>query len=229
MIAIPTRRSQLKYTELQQSAAECCRELRMRQRGSALVISLIFLLVITLLVLTSSSGSLMQLRMAGNLRNAQQAQISADTALRGAEWKLWTSANVVGGQLLCTDGSVSSDGCVLHNAKNAAMYGTGGYVTTFRNATGWSNAGVEYKGPGALDYTSASLDTAQLAENPRIIIENLGRVRPPGAGPQSESGAGSGSDGSVNLNSYRITARATGGSKNSIRVLQSTFDAQTSN
>lgn len=207
------------------------RSQRPDQRGAALVVALIFLVLVTLLALSASSTSMMQLRMSGNLRNAQQAQMSAETTLRGAEWRLWTSSQYVGGFLNCTDGSISTDGCVMHNAVNTDMYGATGAVTKFRGAAGdVGSAGVEYRGPGGqTDYTDDGLDTAQLAQNPRYIIEDLGRVRPPGAGAQQESGAGAGGSGGVNLHSYRITARATGGGKNSVRVLQSTFDAQTNN
>lgn len=200
------------------------------QRGAALVLGMIFLLVITLLAITVTGNSALQLRMAGNLRNSQQSQMSANTALRGAEWNIWRSTNVVGGQLICTDGSLSAQGCVMYNPANTSMYGPGGVVTQFREGSTWPATGIQYQGPaGTGGYTGASLNTAQLAKNPRYIIEDLGRVRPPGAGPQQESGAGTGVSGSVRVNTYRITARAAGGNDNAIRVLQSTFDAQTRN
>jgi len=202
---------------------------RTPERGSALVMALVFLLVITLLALTVSSNSVLQLRMAGNLRNVQQAQMSADTALRGAEWRIWTSTSVVGGQLLCTDGSISGSGCVRHNPANTAMYGPGGVVTEFRTAQDWLDTGIEYMGPGNLDYTGAGQATAQLSKNPRYIIEDMGEVRPPGSPPARESGAGRGPGDPGRAHTYRITARAAGGSTNVIRIAQSTFDAQANN
>ena len=214
---------------LERAAPTMTRSPRTAARGSALIMALIILLVVTLLTLTVTSNSALQLRMAGNLRNVQQAQMSANTSLRGAEWNIWTSTNVVGGQLLCTDGSISSNGCVLHNPINTAMYGPTGVVTEFRKTHAWLNTGVQYLGPGNLDYTLAARGTAQLSENPRYIIEDMGRVRPPGAGPQTESDGGPGGGDSIRVHTYRITARAAGGSKNSIRVAQSTFDAQTKN
>lgn len=199
------------------------------QQGSALIMSLVFLLILTLLVITASSSSMLQFRMAGNLRNAQQAEISANNGLRGAEWMLWTVAKQAGGHLLCTDGELSSHGCIMFNERSDA-YDDGGVVREFQSEAGWLSTGIEYKGSGGFDYTDDSLDTAQLAQNPRYIVEDLGRVRPPGAGPAVESGSAGGMLGnSVNMNSYRITARATGGSEKSIRVMQSTFDAQTMN
>jgi type IV pilus assembly protein PilX len=38
-----------------------------------------------------------------------------------------------------------------------------------------------------------------------------------------------GPGGGVDIHIYRITARATGGSQNTVRVVQSTFDAQANN
>jgi type IV pilus assembly protein PilX len=40
---------------------------------------------------------------------------------------------------------------------------------------------------------------------------------------------GAGPGGGVDIHIYRITARATGGSQNTVRVVQSTFDAQANN
>lgn len=205
-----------------------------RQRGAALIMALIFLVLLTILAITASSGSLLQLRMAGNLRNAQQAQLSANTALRGAEWKMWASANHVGSHLTCTDGSISSeDGCVLYNPATTATYGADGTVTRFRTSYTWpGDIGKAYTGPTAAGYTSEDMQTARLAANPRYIIEDMGRILPPGAGPQHESGATgpqNAGPGTLSPHAYRITARATGGSATTMRAAQSTFDAQTNN
>lgn len=62
------------------------------QRGVVLVVALIFLLLLTMLAISASGRSLLQERMAGGLRNGQMAEMAADTALRGAEWKLWKAA-----------------------------------------------------------------------------------------------------------------------------------------
>lgn len=205
-----------------------------RQHGAALIMALIFLVLLTILAISASSGSLLQLRMSGNLRNAQQAQLSANTALRGAEWKMWASANQVGGHLTCTDGSISSeDGCVLYNPATTATYGTDGTVTRFRTKHAWpADIGREYTGPAGSGYTSENLKTAALAANPRYLVEDMGRILPPGAGPQHESGVTgpqNAGPGTLSPHAYRITARATGGSANTMRAAQSTFDAQTNN
>ncbi len=203
------------------------------QRGVVLVVALIFLLLLTILALAASGRSLLQERMAGGLRNAQQAQMSADNALRGAEWRLWSSAAKVGGRVNCLVGSVSTDdGCTSYNPANPP-YGASGTATTFLTSSGWvTGIGRTYKGPGSsVDYTAAS-GTAKLAQNQVYMIEDMGRELPPGSGPQHESGdtgPNNNGPGQVNMHIYRITARATGGNPNAVRVLQSTFDAQANN
>lgn len=203
------------------------------QHGAVLIVALIFLLLLTMLALSATGRSLLQMHMAGSLRNAQLAEMSANNALRGGEWRLWTSTSKVGGRLDCQNGQLSSDdACAVYSPGNPP-YEAGGDVTKFLTSQGWvTGVGKEYKGTLSSGYTDSSLLTAQLAENPRYIIEDMGRVTPPGGGVQHESGAtgpmGNG-PGQINTHIYRITARATGASENTIRVVQSTFDAQATN
>lgn len=202
----------------------CPRSAPAAQRGMVLVLALIFLMLLTIIAVAASGRSLLQQRMAGGLLNAQRAEMSAQTALRGAEWKLWSSAANVGSTLGC--GTSLFKGCSIYNpltpdpdAKN------------FRTLPGWVTTGsAEYLGlNNTLDFTATA--NGELAENPHYIVEDMGPVRPPGSGPQHESGetgpggAGPGKGGQPEM--YRITARATGGNKNTVSVLQSTFDAQT--
>lgn len=207
---------------------------RRLQGGVVLVVALIFLLLLTILALSASGRSLLQERMVGGLRNSQQATMSAETALRGAEWKLWTRTLTVGSHLNCFNGSISSDdGCTIFSASNPP-YGVDGDVTKFLTSQGWvSDIGTEYKGPDGSGYTGSALLTARLAKDPVYLIEDLGVEMPPGiSGSQHESGVtgpNNGGAGNVSTHIFRITARATGGSTNTVRVLQSTFDAQANN
>lgn len=203
---------------------------RCHQRGFILLIALIFLWLMTTLALVASQHSLLQERMAGSFRNAQQARMSADTALRGAEYKLWAMASDVGASLHCTAGGISSDdGCVIYDPLSGA-YGANGAVTTFQSAQGWvPNIGVSYTGASHGGYTGQNEQpTAALAKNPVYIIEDLGSVRPPGVGALHESGntgPNNGGRGEPDVHIYRITARATGGNAKVVSVVQSTFDA----
>lgn len=204
------------------------------QRGAVMVVALIFLLLLTILAISASGRSLLQERMVGGLRNAQQAEISAETALRGAEWSLWIStSNLVSAPLLCGSGVLAGN-CYLYDPKNTAVYGSTGIVTKFRTSPTWVASGAKaYLGPGdSVNYTTptAGYETAKLSNNPVYLIEDMGVELPPGvSGGLHESGvtgSGGGGAGTTSRHVYRITARATGGDQNTMRVLESTFAAK---
>ncbi|MBZ2189421.1 hypothetical protein K8B33_09960 [Alcanivorax sp. JB21] len=58
---------------------------RLRQRGMALVMSLVLLLAMTLLVLAAAQSTVLQERMAGGLQDQLRAFEAAESALREAE------------------------------------------------------------------------------------------------------------------------------------------------
>jgi type IV pilus assembly protein PilX len=189
------------------------------QRGVVMVIALIFLLLLTILAVSASGNSLLQERMSGGLRNAQQAQMSAETALRGAEWKLWSSSGTAGAHLRC--GTAVPGECYIFDAANPIAA-----VVKFRTQAGWvTNGATTYKAASsAVDYTA--LANGRLAENPLYMIEDMGPETPPGvSGSLHESGA-TGSNTSTARHIYRITARASGGNANTVRVLETTFSAK---
>lgn len=66
---------------------------RQRERGSALAVALIFLLLMTLLGVSAMRGSNMQERMAGNLRDRNLAFQAAEAALRSGETWLMNIVN----------------------------------------------------------------------------------------------------------------------------------------
>ncbi|RUL66573.1 hypothetical protein EKH79_01755 [Dyella dinghuensis] len=200
-----------------------------RDQGFVLLIALIFLLLMSVLAFSALQSSLLQERIAGSFRNAQQARMSAETALRGAEYKLWATATQTAGHLHCTDGLISEDdGCVVYQPLSAS-YGSNGAVTRFQSEQGWlANIGVTYDGPSHRGYTSTQGQlTAVLAQNPVYIIEDLGTERPPVIGGLHESGNSGPNNGGadqLDIHVFRITARGTGGNPNMVSVVQSTFD-----
>jgi type IV pilus assembly protein PilX len=204
-----------------------------RQQGFSLVMVLIFLLLLTMLTVSTAQHALLQQRMAGTLRNAQQAQLSAETALRGAEYGIWSKAGHAGVHLHCQQGRLSSDdGCVVYDPLSTP-YGAKGDVARFQSATGWvADIGKSYRGPRQSGYTSDKGEPAAvLARNPVYIIEDLGSVRPSSTGSLHESGntgPNNSGAGEVNIHMYRVTARGAGGNPNVVRVVQSTFDAPVS-
>ena len=208
--------------------------LRHAQRGVVLIVALIFLLLITILALAASGRSLLQERMAGGLLNSQQARMSAETAVRGAEYTLWSVTSKVGGSLNCLSGTLSTQGCITYDPTSPA-YAANGIVTQFQTSLTWLPVSVnliDYKGPTGAGYTTSPYATGALASDPQYQIEDLGRELPPGAGNQHESGdTGPNNNGSgqVDVHVYRITGRGQGGSPNSLSVVQTTFDAQANN
>src|SRR5690349_19135951 len=61
-----------------------------RQRGAALVVGLMFLILLTLLATVAMRQSITQERMAGGLRNSTLARNGAETAIRLAERQIYT-------------------------------------------------------------------------------------------------------------------------------------------
>lgn len=181
-----------------------------RQRGAVLVLAMVFLLVLTVVAMSTSGRSLLQERMAGAMRNAQQAEWSAENALRGVEWNIFNGTGV---------------GC--YNSSNPSAISS--KVSAFRQSSVWLVDGAtEYKGAGVtVDYTTKTTDpalsTAVLARNPFYIVELLGQDLAPNNGTSTATEAGSGASATAKLYLYRITARATGGSPNTIRVVETTF------
>lgn len=68
-----------------------------RQRGAALLIGLIILLVLTLLGLAAANVSILQERMAGNVAQSNQAFQLADSALREVESRIYNNICLGGG------------------------------------------------------------------------------------------------------------------------------------
>lgn len=200
------------------------------QQGVVLMMALVFLLLLTLLATSAASHASLQERMAGGLRDAQLAELAAESALRGAEWRLWKAAQE--GPIRCGAGPLAD--CYVHDPARPNKT-----VEDFRSKEGWVTKGAtEYKGGvGVQDYTTLAGSglagdarrTAVLAKNPFYIIEDLGPELSPGAGPPDdgdlESGAATGGRGETGRHIYRITARATGGNAHVVRVAESLFAA----
>jgi type IV pilus assembly protein PilX len=193
------------------------RTLSSPQRGAVLILALVFLMLVTVLALAASSNSLMQLRLAGGLRSSQLADMGAESALRGAEWRLWTASATT--PMACTS---SGPSCYIYDPSSANAT-----VDTFRSTPGWvTEGGTTYTGAAL---TKASADkTFQLTKDPVYVIEDLGVELPPGLGAQAESGQTAAGTGNTSTDShvYRITARSTGANDNTVRVIETTFAAK---
>lgn len=153
------------------------------QRGSALIVALIFLLLMTLLGTTAMRGSTMQERMASNYRDWSLAFQSAEAALREAERYL-------------------HDAVVLPDFNDT----NGLYQVNSPSRPVWTGADFSDNGNGYIEYPALP-DTANLpdvAEQPRYFIEALATVTPPG----TETETGTPLEG---IAYFRVTALGFGG------------------
>jgi type IV pilus assembly protein PilX len=139
-----------------------------RQRGMALIVSLILLLVLTLLGLAAMQNTSLEERMAGNLRAENVAFQASESALRAGE--IWVGAPALTVQP-ATSASTPATGQVW------ALDGPNPNTSTNQtwwlesDTDWWTTNGVPYA--GTLRYTA----TESLAVQPRYVIEQAGFVR----------------------------------------------------
>lgn len=203
---------------------------REKERGAVLLVALIFLILLTLLALSSSGTSLLQEKMVGAVRNQQLAEFGAQSALREAEARLWMASQTKDPLIRnCTGtGAISGSGgvTVLQACRAFNRLNPDPAFETFKTAAKLdldsgpvTNNSFVYTGK---DLTDSALGNARLAEQPRYIIEFLGTVAPGGNPTEYKDKS---KVGNQEVRMFRITARSVGANKNASRVVQSTFGA----
>lgn len=172
------------------------RETAIRQQGAALVVSLIFLFVMTIIGIMGMQVTSLEEKMAGNMRDRNLAFQAAESAARSAETYL-TAAILPA--FKCTLG--------LYRADDINCDGTKDTTTRVWDAVNWStNAVVSYVDGDKL---------ANVGAVPAYIIEELPPV--PDAGGSLEAAV------AKDTNFYRVTARGMGGSTTTVVIVQSTY------
>jgi type IV pilus assembly protein PilX len=171
--------------------------LPIRQQGIVMVVSLLFLLILTIIGVTAMNSSTLEERMSGNLRDRNLAFQAAESALRAGEIALRAT---------------------LVNPPTAAYGCTDKYVCPLLTSDLSSGASA-WNGDRAVEVTGTTL--AGVASSPKYIIEVITPV------PQVKAGyllAPGSSLTAANAECYyRITARGIGGAASTTAVLQSTF------
>lgn len=171
------------------------------QRGTVLPMSMAFLTLLTLLGITAMNFSVLEEKMAGNLKDQYMAFQAAESALRDAEFDTASNAQAF----------TFAAGC----ASGLCTYTTSGaYVW---DTVDWNPGSPTTRLYGAA--TSATALGGPLSEQPRYIVEKLPKVSPPPSGdsfsdvftpkPQSTH--------------YRLTARGVGATATAQAMVQSTF------
>lgn len=181
---------------------------RQSQNGAILVISLIFLLIVTLLGISVMNVSTVEEKLAAGTRDKDMAFQAAEMALRRAEIDI--EANIVGTENFtadCTSGLCSA-------------------LTASVNKTRWSDPDICGTGKDIWQCTKSkevsisSLAGDNVSKNPRYFIEAVRHIS-----EDEELMLGNIGDGTVydSIMVYRITAIGYGGSTDSKVVLQSTY------
>lgn len=197
------------------------------RRGYALITVLLFLMLATILAVTAIKQVMSQERLAANQRAWSMAMMGAEAAARAAErWLLDFYETAGGGGIVATpDGS--------SGVYSTGASGTSADFAAFMAARRWETDGAVELSGTRIDFQNVAHATARLAEQPRYMIEDLGKFRPPGAGNVGEGGAtgnvgyqgtaGMSPAGNSDLRVFRVVGKATGPSPNFVVTVQSIY------
>lgn len=171
------------------------------QRGSALIMGLIMLLVITMIGLTAMQTTTQQERMAGNLRDRNIAFQAAEAALRRGEEALLNRCIEIfeGGGDFDVESNSDAERAFVDQADTAAW--------TDANSHRFDDFNEVCD--EAIEHTSI----AQSADAPRYFVER----QPAVAGPSLEAGV------AKTVDAFKVTSRGVGGSEAAVVVLQSSL------
>ncbi len=175
-----------------------------KQTGAVLITTLIFLIILTLLGVSSMTSSTLEEKIAGNMLNKQASFQAAEAALREGEQNIENNA--------LTDNSFSrgadeAEGTVLANGYNPrSIPGHASYPL-------WENAAAPWVQGTAI---------AGIPDNPTYFVEQYGTA------PRDENCGLDPSDAAVcqSIIVYRVTASGTGLNDNAVTLLQSIYYKQ---
>jgi len=174
------------------------------QQGAVLVLSLLMLFVLTLIGVSSINTTSMEEKMSGNARNRHLAFQAAEAAISEAE------------QFIV--GSVSSPATQFTAGGTGGLYtlGNGPSSGEAVTKTWWTGLTTTQRAA----YASTLQDTKS---SPLYVIEFLGQTTQEEANDVEIFSGGTGKGGSGTFFVFRITARGTGLTDNSVVVIQSHF------
>lgn len=158
-----------------------------RQRGVALAVVLILLLVMTLLGLAAMRGTLMEERMSANLLDRSLAFQAVEAALREGEALAASKPPLPGAG--CSNGV-----CVKPNP------------TVASDSQRWLNAGFWADGSG--NWREATVNVGDVTAKPRFIVELLDSTLPPEGSCTTSIDLSPGAACSGTESRYRVTAHS---------------------
>ena len=171
-----------------------------KQQGVVLIIGLIMLTVMTLLAVSSMQSSGLQELMSSNTKDKVIAFEAAESAIRAAEAYL----DAQGALNIGAFDNDDSDG-LLANLYDEA----------------WNEASIDWVGT---DSDAIQVDVmGGVASKPRYVIQHIGPIVPDlDRQLNVDNSYGSGATESV-VEMFKITARGTGGSDNTVVVLEAMY------
>lgn len=172
-----------------------------RQKGAALLTSLLILLVLSLLAISSMRGAQLQEKMVAANRDSQIALEAAEFAARNAE------------ELLV------DDTVTLGNfGSQSGLYNVGNAPNVFADST-WDNS-------GSASVAATGFPGSELAEAPRYFIEYTGEIRKSNQANSLGVDNYAGSSGAGTPLGFRIVAWSSGRSGQTQRVLEVFYGAE---
>lgn len=172
------------------------RATRHRERGAALIVSLVMLLAMTILAVTAARTTSLQERMAGNLRQHAVAFEAAEATLRHGE--AWVASRVGGPR----PQAVAPSSCAAPPCDVLTLND----LDPMAGST-WGSNDVQTNS----EITQVASDPEYFIEQQQIVRDSLNR--------------GQSTDESARIY-YRVTARAIGENTTAVSILRSTYAAR---
>lgn len=184
-----------------------------RERGIALVTSLLLLIIITILALSMFRGFGTQEKIAGNIREKDRALHAAETAQQFAEWWLLQGNNIAIGATPCAAPAVSAN-------TNPGQICNQTLQTALGFAAGTPVTSVPLPWTMGLTYTPPNMSTT-----PGVNGGPNGQDPPYFAAPGFYiADVGPANDGAGEA--YQIDAYGFAGSSTTIAIVESTYEVQ---
>lgn len=186
------------------------------QHGFALIASLLFLVLMTLLALSMFNGLTLDEKMGGNLREKSRAIESAQAAIRAGEFALqqFAGKTLAKGINPTIATNVTSSGNIVTTCTSSTSFSASPITICLNSAESVSSAydaGVSYQ-PSVMT-KSASGGIGTYSAFPTYYIQYLG---------QDEVGTDFQRSGGL-VPFYLITGRGTGGNGTAVAVIQSVY------
>ena len=195
---------------------------RSRQSGAVLIVSLLFLVILTILGITAMTGTTLEHRMAGNTRDYAVALQAAEAALRDAHRDVNPRPNETGRNTPVTSYGNGVAGTCGSAASNKGLClalpqveGASGYIlpaTVDLNVQPYATYG-DYTGAAKLRGIVAGVGDTLLPNQPRYWVESLCGIEPPGETVST----------GITCGFRRITARGYGINPNTQVTLQEVY------